>query len=300
MTNVVRAESRYWCFTLNNHTTLEEGDLSRLVEDGGATYLIYGREGLEEGKTPHLQGYLEFSRKKRIAVVKRTVGNRAHLESRRGTGLEAAEYCKKEGDFVEYGEMSVPRQGRRKDLEEIKDLINGGAKDLEIANKYFGTWTHCYKSLGVYRGLLQPTRVGQVEVHCVWGPTGYGKTRIVHHLVGEDLGLVMDSTLQWFDGYMGERYVLIDDFRSVTQFAFLLKVLDRYRLKVPVKGNFINWFPEKIFITSAQAPPWGYGGSSFEDVGQLTRRFTSVTELDEPLDFEDESQIQVFRDLFNL
>jgi hypothetical protein len=95
--------SKYWCFTLNNYTPEEEKALISLGNDdtGCLSYLIYGREKGSNG-TPHLQGYVEFRSRTRLASAKNKLGiQRIHLERRLGTAAQAAVYCKKDGDYFE-------------------------------------------------------------------------------------------------------------------------------------------------------------------------------------------------------
>lgn len=55
----------------------------------------------------------------------------------------------------------------------------------------------------------------------------------------------------WFDGYMGQKRVVLDDYRSYhLPFNFLLRLLDRYPIQVPVKGGYVNFIPEEIIVTS--------------------------------------------------
>lgn len=55
----------------------------------------------------------------------------------------------------------------------------------------------------------------------------------------------------WFDGYLGESVAVFDDFRPWwCRFDYLLALLDRYPIRVPVKGGFVNWIPEIIIITT--------------------------------------------------
>lgn len=104
-------QSKYWCFTFNNYEENDVNTLEQTLRNAGVTYYVFGREVGESG-TRHLQGYLEFSRKKRFNTVKQVIGfDRIHLECRRGNATQASEYCKKEGDFLEWGSISQTEQG---------------------------------------------------------------------------------------------------------------------------------------------------------------------------------------------
>jgi len=96
--------TRAWCFTLNNYTE-EERDALRSLK---CKYIVFGYERGEEG-TPHLQGYVHLSTQKTLSAMKKFIP-RAHLEPRRGTIDEAVDYCKKDGDFEEYGEKPKTQQ----------------------------------------------------------------------------------------------------------------------------------------------------------------------------------------------
>lgn len=99
--------SKYWCFTWNNYPATAEATISALA----STYYIIGRETGANG-TRHLQGYIELTRKTRLTTLKRETCDSIHWEQRLGTSKEASEYCKKERNFVEAGELSEPLQGR--------------------------------------------------------------------------------------------------------------------------------------------------------------------------------------------
>lgn len=106
--------SQYWVFTLNNYTATEEKHILSLVVPQGndgpvAQYLCVGREVGANG-TPHLQGYIEFTSRTRFSTAKRHINARVHLEKRKGNASQAAEYCKKDGDYEEVCSYS-PRYG---------------------------------------------------------------------------------------------------------------------------------------------------------------------------------------------
>jgi len=114
MSNVPSAHSRgkYWCFTLNNYNQNHEELLIELGDGttNGVDYLVFGRERGDSG-TPHLQGFIAFRNRKRFGVVRGVLPSGCHIELARGTPVQAAEYCKKEGDYNEYGTLPDRNRG---------------------------------------------------------------------------------------------------------------------------------------------------------------------------------------------
>lgn len=84
------SQAKHWCFTLNNP---EAGLLMDSFTD--LAYGVYQQEIGENG-TPHFQGFLMFTKRKRFNQVKALPGlQRAHLEVRRGTPQQARAYAMK-------------------------------------------------------------------------------------------------------------------------------------------------------------------------------------------------------------
>lgn len=121
--------SKNWCFTLNNYS---DDDILRLNElvttDTRVAYLIYGKEVAASG-TPHLQGYLSLKSKLRLVQVKVIIGSNPHLEVARNVNA-SVEYCKKDGNWKEFGTRLQNRQGVRSDLDEFKEAVKGGMLSL--------------------------------------------------------------------------------------------------------------------------------------------------------------------------
>lgn len=99
-------QSRHWVFTVNNWTSADEQRLIALSQT--ADYLVFGYEEAASG-TRHLQGYIIFNKKKRFTEAKTYLPEGVHLEVKRGSAKQAADYCKKDGVFKEYG--IVPSSG---------------------------------------------------------------------------------------------------------------------------------------------------------------------------------------------
>lgn len=91
---------------------------------------------------------------------------------------------------------------------------------------------------------------------------------------------------QWFDGYLNQPIVIVDDFRGEYPLPLLLKLLDRYPMQVPIKGGFVNWCPKKVYITSNIRPDIWYQDSDSASVAALLRRFERVDHVMQPL-YED-------------
>lgn len=110
---------RRFCFTLNNYTQQEYENITS--HHGRFKYLIIGKEVGESG-TPHLQGFCITEAPIRFSTLKGIIGQRAHVERAMGTSAQAADYCKKENDFEEFGTFPG-RQGARSDLDEFKEWV---------------------------------------------------------------------------------------------------------------------------------------------------------------------------------
>lgn len=258
--------SRYWVFTLNNYT---DDDEKRLL-DAHPAFLRgfqYGRELGSQENTPHLQGVLCTVQPVRLAGLRRRFGNRFHWERCRSVGA-SLRYTAKDGDVVSIGEIGNSKQGTRTDIQEAVDCLVLH-RDLNRVKREFPTVYVKYPR-GLSSLLTVEARTAKPKVVWIYGPTGVGKTRYVVKHFGDNLW-ISSGSLQWFDGYFGQETALLDDFRgSDCSLHFLLRVLDRYPLRVPVKGGFVQWAPCRIFITSAFGPAQTYSG--VEDIRQLLRR----------------------------
>jgi len=254
------------CFTINNYT-LETIDKIKQIK---CTYLVFGEEIGEKG-THHLQGYVEFANPKSWTAIEEDLGGTAHMEKRFSTAENASEYCKKEGKFIEIGELS--RQGHRSDLESVAKMIKDGIPTKEIAESNPVSYIRYTKGIEALHYQLQVDRTEAPIVIWLWGPTGVGKTRTAFE-AGKS-AYIKDGTL-WWDGYDQQEVIIIDDFDGHWPFRDLLRLLDRYPYQGQRKGSYVKINSPKIFITCDKKP------SDFwqdNELAQILRRITNVIEM---------------------
>ncbi len=269
------------CFTLNNPTEILDFDFDEME------YLIY-QEEQPLGGTYHFQGYCEFKNQKSQAQAKALLGgDRVHLERRRGTQLEAIDYCRKEDSRVPYTvpiEEGTPRlQGKRMDLEGFKDAVLAGARQRELLDDHFGIVARYPKFYQTLTMMNRPERTTDLVVTLHIGETGLGKTRAVMDEFGTDPTFYrspLNNGTMWFDTYDGHRTVLLDDFTGAAShlaLCTLLQLLDRYPVLVPTKGSHTWWMPNAVHVTTNLLPKdWYKWEGRGEQYKALARRFHQV------------------------
>lgn len=112
-------QTKAWCFT--SYETEEPPYLDSM------TYLIAGRETCPDTGNKHWQCYTELKTKQRLSFFKKDdYYKHVHLEPRKGTALEASDYCKKEDpNPIIHGNISKGA-GARSDIEEAVQALNAG------------------------------------------------------------------------------------------------------------------------------------------------------------------------------
>lgn len=254
--------SRNWCFTLNNYSPEEEESIQNL----DTKYLVYGRE-IGEALTPHLQGTVVFHDKIRLTAAKKRIP-RAHFE-RTKVLHKSIEYCKKDGNVFEKGEMPLTMsQAAKKGIAERWDLARQGRFE-ELPPENIKTYEY------IFRKNLPCRDRDQLLNEWRYGESGAGKSSGVRKEYGESL-YVKDTT-KWWDGYAGEETVLIEDWdpKTTEYLSRYLKIWsDHYCFKAEVKGGSMEIRPRRIVVTS-QYPIDGCFLES-NDLSAIARRFVEM------------------------
>jgi len=249
------ARGRNYMFTINfqdeSQATLLDCDLWRIH----VSYCIY-QEEIGENGTYHFQGYLECIGKKSMVQLHRLPGlERAWFSVRRGSQADAVRYCSKidsrVGGPYEWGEMK--EQGKRSDLLDVKRKIDEGAKMEQIADEHYGSFIRYHRAFKEYKRIKAVKRDWPMELIFIIGPSGTGKTRTARDMAGDDVYWMMPG--KWWEDYEGQHTVVWDEFYgSSVPYSILLRIIDRYPLKLECKGSSICFNSRRIIFTSNQHP----------------------------------------------
>jgi hypothetical protein len=269
------ASAKQWCFTLNNYS---EDEFVRLRERAvlESSYCIIGKEKGEQG-TPHLQGYCILNSRKRFAAVKAIIGERSHIEKAKGTPTHNVDYCSKEGDYWEHGDRPARNQKKRTRDEIAADFVTAaqGSTLEDFKLEYPAAWG--YDGSKLLRNYLlghRPIERPNVSVVWLWGDPGCGKSRAAHDKLPS--AYLKDPRTKWWNGYMLERDVIMDDVGpGGADLNHLLRWFDRYKCTVEVKGDMCPLYAERFIVTSNYHPRDCYkdkDGNEHAQIAALMRR----------------------------
>jgi len=281
-------------FTLNNWT---QEEYKYLTEEFAPTVkcIIIGKEVGANG-TPHLQGACILGTRMAFSKLKTLIGfKRAHIEWMHGNWTSNTAYCSKE-DSQPFECGIPPSPGKRNDLAVVVERIQVGKESVrDLAQDAEGgvAVVKFHKGLTILRSLNVKPRTEPPKVFWLHGPTGTGKTHCAFECGRafcrsmqrpiDDIW-ISSGGVRWFDGYDGQVVAIFDDLRSkqvnaANGFAFLLRLVDRYPMRVEFKGGFVEWTPLCILITCPNDIESEFRERNTnrpEDIEQLRRRVTRV------------------------
>ena len=256
------------CFTLNNY---DEKDIQGLKQLEDVQYIIFGKEIAPTTGTPHLQGYIQFSKKVTFNVIRKLF--KWNIRIADGDARSNTKYCEKDKDVYTRG--TPKSQGKRNDIKRVIQEVKDGHNMRHIMEDCSN-----FQAIRVAEKCLQyfePPRNKDEPTWVYWffGPAGAGKTRIAHAILGEDH--YAKEPGKFWNNYDGEVNVRIDDFRKDEySFSNLLRILDRYKMIVETKGGARQLRAKLIVITSDKAPWEIWSGN---DLKQVIRRLCTVQRL---------------------
>lgn len=153
----------------------------------------------------------------------------------------------KDGRFYSWGTEPYARQvvaaeTKKKNIEEKLGMFNSYDEFLKAFPDDCAHYRQVIKDWYSVKSKDSPYK--KPTVIWVYGATGTGKSALAYYICGTERYRKVGS-LDWFDGYVGQKTVTFDDFRAINcKWDLLLNILDHYKVDdLPVKGSFVAWRP---------------------------------------------------------
>lgn len=253
--------AKWWCIT---SFSIEKWGGEKHFPSG-VIFALWQHEQCPETGKIHAQGLLCLSIKRRMKGVKELLEEpQAHLEMARDIEASKA-YCQKASTRISgpytYGHDPTPTK---------KNLLQALAKrGLHSMVEEMPMKVKVLKDLMEFCITKRSEMTIGLYLH---GEAGKGKTKIAH-LIGEFAGgsYFKDST-KWWNGYEGQPVVIIDDYRHGFAEDYLLRLIDRYPLRVETKGGYTNFNSQLVIFTSNEDARTTIGTSD-----QIKRRIKTYT-----------------------
>lgn len=277
--------SRRWCFTSYDEMP------PQFIEDE-MSYLCYEKEICPTTGRLHWQCYTEFKSRKRFETVlhhfkkRQYDGYKVHIECCDGTPSHNRTYCSKDyvagsliANFKEFGQiMKDPKPGRRTDIHYMVEMVQEGRTIGDILREVPNSLRYISHLEKAKAYLDNNKEIRDIQVYYYYGPPGTGKSHSVYEELKDQnyyVPLVQGDKI-WFDCYQGEDIIWIDDVDLHTwNREFLLRLLDKYPLRLPIKGGHANAKFTKVYLTSNYDPP---------KEKEIRRRLTTVKCFDKSIE----------------
>lgn len=296
-----------WCVTI---TLRQAGqDHSHLFSEADKDDIHYAIWQEEKGDNStvtnpigykHIQAYVEFQRPRTFQSATEYFGTDAHIEIPKKCRQACINYCKKEDTRVsgpwEYGDVTAKCQGRRTDMEDIKERLDSGSTVSSIASDHFASWCRYRKAFDEYIATCrEPFKAGRdrdgvspIHVIVVWGSSGTGKSRYanLHDPTAYRPIFKKPNDSSFWERYRGENCVVFDDFTD-RQLALqeFCQITDPYPVLLNCKfGSTRLKATEFIFTSNVDPTYWWNSSDAEEALPQVHRRIDHVVNLEKTSD----------------
>lgn len=269
-------------WTLNNYSP-EEVELTRKLLST-ASYGIFGYEIASTG-TPHLQCYGFWKKERTLYSVNRILKRASKVQFANGSAEQNRTYCSKDDNFEEFGKISY--QGERTDIEVFRDAIFSGLSEYELIMSFASMMAKYDRFYQRCRNIYLQKEVAKKntpEITVLVGNPGTGKTRYIYDNNDHDeiykleIGDGSSGSLFW-DGYNGQDVILIDDFHNNIKLDYMLRLLDRYPMRLQIKGGVTYRCASKIYITSNLTVDQWYPNCRDIHRRAIARRINNIIDL---------------------
>ena len=145
-----------------------------------------------------------------FSLAKQGIAPRAHIESAKGTPEQASDYCKKDGDYEEFGNLPKKRANGISDLDEFVQHLNTGGGLEAGARLYPSTYIRNYRGLSAYIDLTNtiPDRDFKTDLFVFVGEPGSGKSSRALEAAKCHGSFYYKPPGDWYDGYTGQESIM--------------------------------------------------------------------------------------------
>jgi len=226
-------------------------DYKEFFANNGVRYIAYGLETCPTTGRQHHQGFVSFSSARTVSATAKRMG--CSVFFMKGSIEQNEDYCSKESDLVCIG--TLPKQGKRNDLEGIQKLIEDGVPERQLAQDNFKLWCQYGNRFERYRALLQERRNWTTKVSWLWGSSGCGKSRLAFK-DDEFVAISFVNSFFLLPGNTCPEKAVLDDLVPGTgpDLDTWLKLTDRYQYMMNIKGGSVNCCLKELIITSNYSP----------------------------------------------
>lgn len=263
----------------------------------------------------HFQGYVQLKRAQRMSWWKKNIHPTAKFKVQSGndtSNQHCVDYCRKSETlledyyFKEFGTFA-PGQGFRTDIIGAIDAIEEGATELDLLKTGYEGIIMKYPKM--YSKVKELTHIffreikRELIVMCGWPRKGKGM-EIRRELIDKPrsyYGKKMSSKGEWFNGYSGEKVLIIQEFEGGIDRARWKDIFDPWEdALVELKGYSVWMCADVVYITSNVHPMHWWKDMSETDreaiKGRITeiRYFSKDAEVGVPTDIYRDDRLEYF------
>lgn len=221
----------------------------------------------------HWQLVVYFPKKASLHYLKLLFGDRCHAEVSRSEA--ANNYVWKDDTHIIGTRFELGKLPFKRNCPKDWDLILENTRKGKFDDVPSDVLIRCYGNLKRIRVDSLHAEPIPKRVYCYWGETGAGKSRRAWELATFD-AYPKDPNTKFWDGYSGQKRVVVDEFRGCISISHILRWLDRYPVIVEVKGSSCVLQADEIYFTSNLDPREWYPDLDNETKNALLRRFTEI------------------------
>lgn len=267
----------------------------KLIDDKKLRFIAYGKETCPSTGKEHHQAFLYFHNpkstgKRNLCKIGKMFGDvQCNVEPMKGSFEQNEAYCSKESELIKFGE--APKQGCRGDLNEVKDMILKGdlkADDVALTDPH--TFHQYGRTLERIETIALRKRYRTEMTSCTWytGPSGAGKSHKVFEGYDPEKFFIKDVSVDWWDGYVGQEIVILNEFRGEIKFSMMCALIDKWPMTVPIRGReSVPFLAKEIRVACIKSPEDVYHRTASDDGEpwqQFQRRVVTVNLKKRPLE----------------